>query len=96
MRLIDKIKQLLGMKSKDYGVSIDSSISLNEIPRAWPKVGDCFKITNMIAYVVISVDKDKRVVKVAEKDDMDKTISVNIDTFDELFTPTDLKLNYPL
>ena len=84
------------MKSKDYGVSIDSSISLNEIPRAWPKVGDCFKITNMIAYVVISVDKDKRVVKVAEKDDMDKTISVNIDTFDELFTPTDLKLNYPL
>ena len=96
MRLIDKIKQLLGMESKDYGVSIDSSISLNEIPRAWPKVGDCFKITNMIAYVVISVDKDKKVVKVAEKDDMDKTISVNIDTFDELFTPTDLKLNYPL
>ena len=84
------------MKVKDYGVSIDNSISLDEPPRAWPKIGDGFKITNAIAYEVISVDKINKIVKVAEKDDMDKTISVNIDTFDELFTPIDPKLNYPL
>ena len=96
MKLINKIKALLGMKVKDYGVSIDNSISLEETPRAYPKVGEDFIVNGPFTYTVSTIDKGTKVVTLTIKDDMDKSFDIPVDIFDELFTPVNPKLNYPL
>lgn len=96
MNLINKLKASLGMKTKDYGVSIDNTISLDELPRAWPKVGDNFLCVTPTIYSISSVDMTMGTVKVIRKDDTDRVLDIPIDVFDDLFTPVNSKLNYPL
>lgn len=79
-----------------YGVSTDNSVQLEELPRKYPSIDDKFKIqTDVILFKVVEIkEADEKIVIVRE--DNTKAFDVDIELFEELFTPVDEQQNYPL
>lgn len=83
-------------KKPIYGVSIEDSIVISELPRLYPKINTEFKVNSQSpTYRVISVDDKEETVVIKRTDDA-KIFELNIDLFEEFFVPTDPNYNYPL
>ena len=79
-----------------YGVSTDSTIELEDIPRKYPQVDDKFKTrSDEVFFHVVEVKEDDEKIIIVRQDNS-KAFEIDIELFEELFIPVDEQQNYPL
>lgn len=79
-------------KRPKYGVSFDSSIELDSIPRIYPEIDEIFRLdSNNREFIISGVDKLHERIIVQELP-YGKCYEIDYELFENIFMPTNTKL----